>query len=198
MAKPKGWMVSLSYCTRLPVYSLLLVAVIQLISLLQFHYVLRKLSDVVVCYGFELLTWPIYKYALGRVKFKMPNKYGILIFHSLHHLPLTPRTSGELPVESQAAADTPAPMDTNPLGLKQDMPSHTSPRHAGQGWGWPLSRFQAIYIVFVLLVQVYCVFVHGFGPLKRLEFLPLLLTSVSCAVAVFSSWGHFLQLFLSH
>ena len=52
-----------------------------------------------------------------------------------------------------------------------------------------LNRFESIYVILLLLVQVYCLFVHGsFGFLAGLEFFPLLLTSVSCAVGIIWSW----------
>jgi hypothetical protein len=52
-----------------------------------------------------------------------------------------------------------------------------------------LSPPQLLFLCILLLIQFYCLFVHGlFGFLSRLEFLPLLLTSVSCAVGVVWSW----------
>lgn len=52
-----------------------------------------------------------------------------------------------------------------------------------------LNQFESIYVIFLFLVQVYCLFVHAsFGFLASLEFLPLLLTSVSCAVGIIWSW----------
>ena len=52
-----------------------------------------------------------------------------------------------------------------------------------------LNCLESIYVLLLLLVQVYCLFVHGsFGFLAGLEFLPLLLTSVSCAVGIIWSW----------
>lgn len=64
-------------------------------------------------------------------------------------------------------------------------------RSQKSGWtyGCTLSPFQLLYIVVLVLVQVYCTFLHGgLGFLKRYEFLPLLMTSVSCAVGVVWSW----------
>lgn len=55
--------------------------------------------------------------------------------------------------------------------------------------GWILSPLQSAYITVILLIQVYCTFVHGVnGFLARYEFLPLLLTSVSCSMGVLWSW----------
>lgn len=52
-----------------------------------------------------------------------------------------------------------------------------------------LNRLESIYVILLLLVQVYCLLLHGsFGFLAGLEFLPLLLTSVSCAVGIIWSW----------
>ena len=52
-----------------------------------------------------------------------------------------------------------------------------------------LTRLQLLFLCVLLLIQFYCLFVHGlFGFLSRLEFLPLLLTSVSCAVGIVWSW----------
>lgn len=59
----------------------------------------------------------------------------------------------------------------------------------------PLSRPQGLYMVLVLLVQLYCQFLHAHGPLSRLQFLPLMLTSVTCAVAVLWTWAHTLILY---
>lgn len=92
---------------------------------------------------------------------------------------------------SQAAAVTPAPADAAApppqLRLKKQ-------QLVGAGFSWLQFSFMAL----VLLVQVYCVFLHWCGPLKRLQFLPLMLTSVTCAGAVLLSWGHFLVLFFCH
>ena len=52
-----------------------------------------------------------------------------------------------------------------------------------------LSPLQLVFVGLLLLIQFYCLFVHGlFGFLIQLEFLPLLLTSVSCALGVVWSW----------
>ena len=52
-----------------------------------------------------------------------------------------------------------------------------------------LSPLQLFFVCFLLIIQFYCLFVHSlFGFLSRLEFLPLLLTSVSCAIGVVWSW----------
>ncbi|KAL5460562.1 hypothetical protein EMCRGX_G034014 [Ephydatia muelleri] len=60
---------------------------------------------------------------------------------------------------------------------------------SGSTHGFILSPFQSLYVVVLLLVQVYCIFLHGVqGFLKHYEFLPLLMTSVSCAVGVVWSW----------
>lgn len=56
---------------------------------------------------------------------------------------------------------------------------------------------QLLFICALLVIQFYCLFVHGlFSFLSRLEFLPLLLTSVSCAVGVVWSWLLFYHEFL--
>ena len=96
--------------------------------------------------------------------------------------------------------DTPAPTDADTLpgldsGEKQAVQS--SP-NSPQGEPRLLSSPQVGYVVVLLALQLYCEFLHGFGPLRRFEFLPLLLTSVSCAVAVVWSWTNFLTLFLLH
>lgn len=53
-----------------------------------------------------------------------------------------------------------------------------------------LSRLESLYLLFLLLVQFYCLFLHGLGGfLARYEFLPLMLTSLSCSVGVVWSWG---------
>ena len=65
----------------------------------------------------------------------------------------------------------------------------------GSSLALPLSRPQALYLALVLLVQLYCHFLHAYGPLRRLEFLPLVLTSVTCAVAILWTWTHTLILF---
>lgn len=45
------------------------------------------------------------------------------------------------------------------------------------------------YIIVCVIVQIYCQFVHGTGGmLAHLEFLPLLLTSVSCSVGILWTW----------
>lgn len=88
------------------------------------------------------------------------------------------------PQQHQAPPETPDPAESPPqLQLK------------GKGG---LFRFQSLYMSLLLLLQVYCIFLHGFGPLKRLEFLPLLLTSVTCAGAIIFSWGHFLCLYFQN
>lgn len=52
-----------------------------------------------------------------------------------------------------------------------------------------LTPSQLLFVCVLLTIQFYCLFVHGlFGFLSRLEFLPLLLTSVSCAIGVVWSW----------
>lgn len=46
-----------------------------------------------------------------------------------------------------------------------------------------------LYLIFLVVVQVYCCFLHDIlGLQSRLEFLPLLLTSVSTAIGVVYSW----------
>ena len=48
---------------------------------------------------------------------------------------------------------------------------------------------ETAYIILLLMVQVYCLFIHGTGGLLvHLEFLPLLLTSVTCAIGILWSW----------
>ncbi len=55
-----------------------------------------------------------------------------------------------------------------------------------------LSKIELVYVVFLLVIQVYCIGVHGLLPFtKHLEFFPLLLTSVSCAVGIVWTWLQF-------
>ena len=57
-----------------------------------------------------------------------------------------------------------------------------------------LTPSQLLFVCVLVLIQFYCLCVHGsFGFLSRLEFLPLLLTSVSCAVGIVWSWLLFYQ-----
>lgn len=81
--------------------------------------------------------------------------------------------------------DTPAPADGEVRELKERPTSAVPVR---------LSLGQTSFLAALFLVQGYCELLHGIGPLRRFEFLPLLLTSVSCAVAIVYSWGHFMIL----
>lgn len=55
-----------------------------------------------------------------------------------------------------------------------------------------LTIIDKLYLAFLAIVQVYCCFLHDlFGIQSRLEFLPLLLTSVSSAIGVIYSWTLF-------
>ena len=68
-------------------------------------------------------------------------------------------------------------------------PFHSLPSTKLCGSHACLSPLQLVFVALLLLIQVYCLFVHGlFGFLIHLEFLPLLLTSVSCALGVVWSW----------
>ena len=112
--------------------------------------------------------------------------------------PLSPRNSSSSDI---GAVHTPAPTEADNLpgiaaSKEKQPPSPHSP--GSPHTSLLLSRAQTGYVAVLLLVQVYCEFLHSFGPLRRFQFLPLLLTSVSCAVAVVWSWGHFLTLFLMH
>lgn len=52
-----------------------------------------------------------------------------------------------------------------------------------------LTCWDTLLLVLLLAVQVYCCGLHGLGGLlANLPFLPLLLTSVSCAVAILWAW----------
>ena len=52
-----------------------------------------------------------------------------------------------------------------------------------------LTTVDKLYLIFLVVVQVYCCFLHDlFGLQSKLEFLPLLLTSVSSAIGVIYSW----------
>ena len=52
-----------------------------------------------------------------------------------------------------------------------------------------LNMADKLYLIFLVVVQAYCCFLHDlFGLQSRLEFLPLLLTSVSTAIGVVYSW----------
>lgn len=77
-----------------------------------------------------------------------------------------------------------------PTAAEKNPDSSRSSDNLSRGAIFPgLNRLESIYVIVLLFVQVYCLFVHGsFGFLAALEFLPLLLTSVSCAVGIIWSW----------
>lgn len=55
-----------------------------------------------------------------------------------------------------------------------------------------LSLLETLYVTLLVMVQFYSLFVHGlFGFLSRFEFIPLMLTSVSCAVGIIWTWLQF-------
>lgn len=116
--------------------------------------------------------------------------FNLLLFSFSFPPPLSHRASSGL----SQAADTPAPADSEPPlpGIQAKKLAHLS--HSSLDIALLVSPAQTVYVLVLLLVQVYCLFVHGFGPMKRLEFLPLVLTSVSCAIAVLLSWGKFMHL----
>ena len=52
-----------------------------------------------------------------------------------------------------------------------------------------LTFMDTIMVAVLVLIQVYCICFHGlFGFLSNFAFLPLLLTSVSCAIVVVWTW----------
>ena len=52
-----------------------------------------------------------------------------------------------------------------------------------------LRSMDIAYLTISVVVQLYCQFVHGTGGfLAHFEFLPLLLTSVSCSVGLLCTW----------
>lgn len=64
-------------------------------------------------------------------------------------------------------------------------------------WGG-LTVLEMGYLFLCIIVQVYCLFIHGsLGFLSHFEFLPLLLTSLTCSVGVLWSWylTYFMYLF---
>ncbi|KAJ1559649.1 glycosyl transferase, partial [Cladochytrium tenue] len=72
-------------------------------------------------------------------------------------------------------------------------------KHEEAEIGLGLSPIEAAYLWGLVGVQAYADVVHGWlaGPGGRLEFLPLMLTSVYCAVGVVYAWARLLALTLA-
>ena len=63
---------------------------------------------------------------------------------------------------------------------------------------WELKSLDVVYTAGCVLVQIYCLFIHGVGGyLSYLEFLPLLFTSVTCALGVTWTWFLTITLYLA-
>lgn len=61
-----------------------------------------------------------------------------------------------------------------------------------------LKSAELAYLAGCILVQIYCLFLHGAGGfLSHLEFLPLLLTSITCALGVIWTWFLTYSIYLS-
>ena len=80
------------------------------------------------------------------------------------------------------------PSSSSPPPATSD-PAHPSPPLRLPALLPFLSLLEKLYIIALLVVQVYCLVLHGVVDVEgKYPFLPLLFTSVGCAVGVSWSW----------